>query len=76
MNASAGWRSVSQKKMARIPRASAIVVLIASVCRLVSSSVTVPDVMLSDVAVIASSSPPQSASMSSWIRFVPAGSSV
>ena len=51
-----------------------MVVLIASLCRSVIESVTVTEMMLSDVAVIASSSPNQSASMSSWIAFVAAGS--
>ena len=55
MNASAGWRTVAQKKMARTPMATATVVLIACVCRPVISSVTVIEMMLNDVAVTASS---------------------
>ena len=74
--ASAGCRTVTQKKTARTVRAAAMVVMIASVCRSVIASVTVTvtvtvtEMMLSEVAVRASSSPNQSASMSSWIALV------
>ena len=50
-----------------------MVVLIASVWRSLISSVTVIEMMVSDVAVMSSSSPNQSASMSSWIAFVASG---
>ena len=76
MNASAGWRTVTQKKMARTPSATAMVVLIDSVCRSLIESVTVIEMISTDVAVMASSSPNQSASISSWISDVRAGSSV
>ena len=74
MNASAGWRTVAQKKMARTPMATATVVLIACVCESVISSVTVIEMMLNEVAVTASSSPDQSSSICSWISLVAAGS--
>ena len=74
MNASSGCRSVNQKKSARMPSATATVVLTARVCPPVISSVTAMDWMLSDVAVTAPSSPNQSASRSSWSARVAAGS--
>ena len=70
MNPSEGCRSVTQKKMERMPRAMAMVVLIASVYLSVIWSVTATEVMLPEVAVIALSSPDQSPSISSWIILV------
>ena len=64
MNASTGWRAVTQKKMARTVRAAAIVVAMASVCRSLMASVTVTEMMPSEVAVTLWSSPDQSASIS------------
>ncbi len=63
-SASAGWRCVTQKKMARMPSAAAMVILIDSVCRSVIESVTAEETMVSEVAVIAWSSLSQSASSS------------
>ena len=54
MNVNAGCRIVTQKKTARTVRAATIVVLMASVCRSVIESVTVTEIMLSEVAVNAS----------------------
>lgn len=51
MNASAGCRTVTQKKTARTPRAAAMVVLIASVYRSVIESVTVTEMMLSPIQI-------------------------
>ena len=57
MKASAGWRTVTQKKTARTIKAAAMVVLMDSVCRSATESVTVTEMMLSEVAVIVSLSP-------------------
>ena len=51
MNASRGWRAVTQKKTARTVKAAAIVVVMASVCRSLMASVTVTEMMLTEVAV-------------------------
>ena len=72
--AKAGWRTVTQKKTASTINAAAIVVLIDSVWRSVIDSVTVTEMMLSEVAVMSSPSPNHSFSMSSWIVFVCWGS--
>ena len=58
-----------------MPRATAMVVLIASVCRPVIWSVTATAVMLPEVAVMAPSSPNQISSISSCIILVCPGSS-
>ena len=65
MSASAGWRPVTQKKTARTLRATAMVVVIAAVWFSVMASVTVTEITVLEVTVIASSSPDQSASISS-----------
>ena len=56
-----------------MPSATAMVVLIASVCRPVIWSVTATEMMLPEVAVIALSSPNQSSSTFSWIILVCSG---
>ena len=65
MMASAGWRTVTQKKRARTVRATATVVVIDAVWFSVMASVTVTEMTVLDVTVMASSSPAQSASTSS-----------
>ena len=63
----AGWRTVIQKKRARTVRATAMVVLMASVCCSVMASVTVNEMMLDEVAVRELSSPNQRSSISRWV---------
>ena len=72
---SAGWRSVTQKKTLSMTRATATVVLIASVCRSVIWSVTETAMMLGEIAVTSSSSPNQRSSICPWAILVPSGSS-
>ena len=70
-----GWRSVTQKKIVRMLRATAMVVAIASVCPPVIWSVTATATTLPEVAVTAASSPSQSSSISPWSILVRPGSS-
>ena len=71
-NASTGCRNVTQKKIARMPTATAIVVLMAAVWPAVISSWTATPTMSREVAVTLTSSPNQSASSSSWSALVAA----
>ena len=66
MNASPGWRTVTQKKTASTVTATRTVVLTESVCRSRTASVTANEMIVSDVAVMAESSPRHSSSMSCW----------
>ena len=56
-----------------MPKATAMVVLIAAVCPSVIWSVTATATILPEVAVMALSSPNQSSSISSWIILVCSG---